>query len=156
MQYLSLPRPNSHPSTPFGRPTQPEIGLAKQIPQFSPSGSDRAYPSPPMSEPYSPSQRTARTVEAERPQYSAPANAPHRVEGGLPLSGEEEEDFSGEDQLGSLEEASPTSEGGYIPASLGSVTSGHDLGGAMSNAPSFNPLQTLSMPMTMSTPTGAM
>ncbi|KAI1494779.1 Ste12-like transcription factor [Biscogniauxia mediterranea] len=50
------------------------------------------------------------------------------VEGGLPLSGEEEEDFSGEDQLGSLEEASPTSEGGYIPASLGSVTSGHDLG----------------------------
>ncbi|KAI0023232.1 Ste12-like transcription factor [Xylariomycetidae sp. FL0641] len=82
-------------------------------------------------------------------------------EGGLPLSGEEDEDFSGEDHLGSLEEASPTSEGGYVPASLNMMTtmppSSHALvTGGMTHAPSFNPLQTLSMPMTMSTPTGAM
>merc|ERR1712000_101170 len=42
-------------------------------------------------------------------------------EGPFALSGEEEEDFSGEDQLGSLEEASPTSENAYITGSLGSV-----------------------------------
>lgn len=119
MQYLSLPRPNSHPSTPFGRPTQPEIGLAKQIPQFSPSGSERAYPSPPMSEPYSPSQRTARTVEAERPQYSAPANAPHRVEGGLPLPSPSAALFDPRQSLPSqsqsLQQQRPLYPGGHHP-----------------------------------------
>jgi transcription factor STE12 len=31
----------------------------------------------------------------------------------------EEEDYEGEDQLGSLEEASPNSENGYLPTSMG-------------------------------------
>ncbi|KAK8022321.1 ste12-like transcription factor [Apiospora rasikravindrae] len=81
-------------------------------------------------------------------------------EGGFNLSGEDEEEYSGEDQLGSLEEASPNSDAGYIPASLNSVA--HDPATSMptstnmSHAPAFNSLQTLSMPMTMSTPTGAM
>lgn len=82
------------------------------------------------------------------------------AEGGLPLSGEEEEDYSGEDQLGSIGEASPTSEGGYVPTSLNSVANSAQPGnlatGGMTHAPAFNPLHTLSMPMTMSTPTGAM
>jgi hypothetical protein len=86
MQSLSLPRPNPNPSTPFGRPTEPEIGLAKLFPKFSPSRSEQQdYPSPPMSEPHSPSQRPARTVESERRQYPVPVNAPHRIETGLPL-----------------------------------------------------------------------
>ncbi|KAI1082249.1 Ste12-like transcription factor [Whalleya microplaca] len=81
------------------------------------------------------------------------------AEGGLPLSGEDEEDYSGEDQLGPLEEASPNSEGGYIPSSLDnlahSTPSSNGLAtGGMNH--SFNSLQTLSMPMTMSTPAGAM
>ncbi|KAK8076565.1 STE like transcription factor [Apiospora phragmitis] len=81
-------------------------------------------------------------------------------EGSFNLSGEDEEEYSGEDQLGSLEEASPNSDAGYIPASLNSVA--HDPATSMptstnmSHAPAFNSLQTLSMPMTMSTPTGAM
>ncbi|KAI1769234.1 Ste12-like transcription factor [Hypoxylon sp. FL1150] len=58
------------------------------------------------------------------------------AENGLTLSGEDEGDYSGEDQLTSLEEASPNSESGY--------------------GQSFNPLQTLSMPMTMSQPPGSM
>ncbi|KAI2782889.1 Ste12-like transcription factor [Daldinia loculata] len=82
------------------------------------------------------------------------------AEGGLTLSGEEEEDFSGEDQLGSLEEASPNSEPGYIPTSLGSIATSmptsNGLSGSGMSQSTFNPLQTLSMPMTMSTPTGAM
>ncbi|OTA81782.1 hypothetical protein M434DRAFT_205049 [Hypoxylon sp. CO27-5] len=82
------------------------------------------------------------------------------ADNGLTLSGEDEEEYSGEDQLGSLEEASPNSESGYVPSSLSSVatstptTNGLATGG-MSQS-SFNPLQTLSMPMTMSTPAGAM
>ncbi|KAK8108760.1 STE like transcription factor [Apiospora sp. TS-2023a] len=81
-------------------------------------------------------------------------------EGSFNLSGEDEEEYSGEDQLGALEEASPNSDAGYIPASLNSVA--HDPATSMpqntnmSHAPAFNSLQTLSMPMTMSTPTGAM
>ncbi|KAK9780589.1 putative Transcription factor steA [Seiridium cardinale] len=84
-------------------------------------------------------------------------------DGSFPLSGEEEEDYSGEDHLGSLEEASPNSEGGYMHASLNGVAHGH--GTPSSNGmmpatsmsqPTFNSLQTLSMPMTMSTPAGAM
>ncbi|RYP67307.1 hypothetical protein DL771_007325 [Monosporascus sp. 5C6A] len=84
------------------------------------------------------------------------------AEGGLSLSGEEEEEFSGEDHLGPLEEASPTSEGGYVSTSLNSVANsaqpnGNGLAGSnMTHGQAFNPLHTLSMPMTMSTPTGAM
>ncbi|KAJ8108519.1 hypothetical protein OPT61_g8119 [Boeremia exigua] len=86
MQSLSLPRPKSLPSTPFGRPTESEVGLAKHIPKFSPHRSEQqGYPSPPMSEPHSPSQRPARTVESERLQYPAPAVAPRRIDTGLPL-----------------------------------------------------------------------
>ncbi|KAL7626928.1 Transcription factor mst12 [Parahypoxylon ruwenzoriense] len=83
------------------------------------------------------------------------------AENGLALSGEEEEEYSGEDQLGSLEEASPNSDAGYVPTSLSSIatstpTSNNGLiTGGMAQS-SFNPLQTLSMPMTMSTPAGAM
>ncbi|KAI1212254.1 STE-domain-containing protein [Annulohypoxylon truncatum] len=82
------------------------------------------------------------------------------AENGLNFSGEDEEEYSGEDQLGSLEEASPNSESGYIPTSLSSVatstptTNGLATGGMTQS--SFNPLQTLSMPMTMSQPAGAM
>jgi transcription factor STE12 len=79
------------------------------------------------------------------------------------LSGEEEDDYSGEDHLGSLEEASPNSESGYMHTSLNGVAHGH--GNATNNGmmpatsmsqPTFNSLQTLSMPMTMSTPASAM
>jgi hypothetical protein len=86
MLSLSLPRPNSHPSTPFGRPTEPETGLAKLFSKFSPTRSEQqGYPSPPMSEPHSPTQRPARTVESERRQYPAPGSASHRSENSLPL-----------------------------------------------------------------------
>ncbi|KAK6952925.1 Transcription factor mst12 [Daldinia eschscholtzii] len=82
------------------------------------------------------------------------------AESNLPLSGEEEEDFSGEDQLGSLEEASPNSEPGYAPSSLNSmatsIPTSNGLSGNGMTQSAFNTLQTLSMPMTMSTPTGAM
>ncbi len=79
------------------------------------------------------------------------------VEGGLSLSGEDEEDYSGEDQLGSLgEEASPTSENGYATSSLNSMAHevAHGSHGIpnMASAPTFNSLQTLSMPMTISQP----
>jgi transcription factor STE12 len=82
-------------------------------------------------------------------------------EGGFPLSGEDEEDYSGEDHLGSLEEASPGSEGGaYMTVSLNGVANGTSPGGASAgnmHAPNFNhSLQTLSMPMTISQPTSAM
>jgi transcription factor STE12 len=81
-------------------------------------------------------------------------------EGGLTLSGEEEEDYSGEDHLGSLgEEASPTSENSYVTNSLNSIAHGNipTSGGIghipnMTSAPTFNSLQTLSMPMTISQP----
>ncbi|KAI1842301.1 hypothetical protein JX266_011469 [Neoarthrinium moseri] len=75
------------------------------------------------------------------------------ADGSFPLSGEDEEEYSGEDHLGSLEEASPTSENGYMPASLNSMA--HGPATTMSQQ-SYNSLQTLSMPMTMSTPAGAM
>lgn len=82
------------------------------------------------------------------------------MEGGFNLSGEDEEEYSGEDQLGSLEEASPTSENGYVPASLNSAVHEHTPSStgisptttSMSHAQSFNSLQTLSMPMTISQP----
>jgi transcription factor STE12 len=81
------------------------------------------------------------------------------VEGGFNLSGEDEEEYSGEDQLGSLEEASPTSEHGYVPASLNSAVNGTSptsngmaSTSALAHSQSFNSLQTLSMPMTISHP----
>jgi transcription factor STE12 len=71
------------------------------------------------------------------------------------MSGEDEEEYSGEEPLGSLgEEASPISEGGYVTASLNSAlhdaspTSANSLG----HSQGFNSLQTLSMPMTISQP----
>jgi len=88
---------------------------------------------------------------------------PDGAEGNSNHSGEDEEEYSGEDNLGSLEEASPTSESSYIPASLNAVANGnahvhahvHSMGPSTSMAPqAFNSLQTLSMPMTMSQPQG--
>lgn len=74
------------------------------------------------------------------------------------MSAEEEEELSGEDQLGSLEEASPSSEMAYVPGSmhpgaesaLGS--NGPNPTGNMGQNQGFNSLQTLSMPMTISQP----
>lgn len=79
------------------------------------------------------------------------------VENGLHLSGEDEDDFSSEDHLGSLEDASPQSEGGYISSSINSLAqNNHALSNeGMTHSTTFNPLQTLSMPMTISTPSGA-
>ena len=83
------------------------------------------------------------------------------TEGSFNLSGEDEEEYSGEDQLGSLEEASPTSETGYLPGSLNSAMNDNASSSSngispttntMSHAQAFNSLQTLSMPMTISQP----
>ncbi|KAH7328436.1 STE like transcription factor-domain-containing protein [Stachybotrys elegans] len=76
-------------------------------------------------------------------------------EGALNLSGEEEEDFSGEDHLGSLEESSPSSEHAYITGSLNSMVGDHSSHGVPVTMASqgYNSLQTLSMPMTISQPT---
>lgn len=81
---------------------------------------------------------------------------------GLNLSGEDEEEYSGEDHLGSLGDASPNSDAGYVTTSLNSVanstppTSNGSMGGPTTSMPSsqshFNSLQTLSLPMTISTP----
>jgi transcription factor STE12 len=76
-------------------------------------------------------------------------------EGALNLSGEEEEDFSGEDHLGSLEESSPSSEHAYITGSLNSMVGDHTSHGVpatMAPSQGYNSLQTLSMPMTISQP----
>lgn len=84
---------------------------------------------------------------------------------GLNLSGEDEEEYSGEDHIGSLGDASPNSDAGYITTSLNSVavstpTSHGSLGsGGMptSQAHHFNnSLQTLSMPMAISQPHAVM
>lgn len=84
---------------------------------------------------------------------------------GLNLSGEDEEEYSGEDLHGSLGDASPNSEGGYVTTSLNSVansintppTSHGSMGSSNSNhmtssQPHYNSLQTLSMPMSITTP----
>lgn len=88
-------------------------------------------------------------------------------EGSFNLSAEEEEEYSGEDQLGSLEEASPSSEAAYVPGSLNSAaneaatlsnngnpsnSSNNNNNNNMGQTQSFNSLQTLSMPMTISHP----
>jgi transcription factor STE12 len=84
---------------------------------------------------------------------------PDGAEGNSNHSGEEEEEYSGEDNLGSLEEASPTSESSYIQASLNAVANSNAQSNGMRPAANmaphaFNSLQTLSMPMTMSQPQG--
>jgi len=78
------------------------------------------------------------------------------VEGSFNLSGEDEEEYSGEDQIGSLDDASPTSETGYVATSLNSAVNGSNSSSTPSNgmghSQAYNSLQTLSMPMTMSQP----
>ena len=90
------------------------------------------------------------------------------VEGNFNLSGEEEEQYSGEDPLESLDDASPTPENGYVAGSLDSAIhnshqNSHQQQHQASNSmppsntnmvqgPSYNSLQTLSMPMTISHP----
>lgn len=80
-------------------------------------------------------------------------------------SGEEEEQYSGEDQMSSLDDASPTSENAYVTGSLDAAVNGSNNANSNNNASSngtsnmaqtqqqtFNSLQTLSMPMTISQP----
>ena len=59
----------------------------------------------------------------------------------------EEEDYEGEDQLGSLEEASPNSENGYLPTSMGQVFNGMNsmaMSMGMSNSGMAAPSQLIS------------
>jgi hypothetical protein len=85
MQSLVLPRPTSFLPTPLGHPSEPEDGLAKIRSKFSPSRPEQhSYPSPPMSEPHSPSRRSAQTSNPSRHSYHAPGNPAHRFEAGLP------------------------------------------------------------------------
>ncbi|SPQ22468.1 c0f7f7e4-a19f-4f34-8383-a5e1fae4c91c [Thermothielavioides terrestris] len=76
-------------------------------------------------------------------------------------SGEEEEQYSGEDN--SLGDASPTSENGYVAGSLDAAVNGNSNASAangmsstvptsLAHTQTFNSLQTLSMPMTISQP----
>jgi hypothetical protein len=86
MQSLSLPRPTLHSSTPFGPSSDPDNGLAKLSQKFSPARSEHhGYPSPPMSEPHSPTRRPAQTVESHHRHYAAPAAAPPPGEGPVSL-----------------------------------------------------------------------
>ncbi|KAG6006358.1 hypothetical protein E4U54_000191 [Claviceps lovelessii] len=78
-------------------------------------------------------------------------------EGSFNSSAEEEEDYSGEDQLGCLEEGSPASDSAYVAGSLNGVghettaSSNHgNLSSHMSQTQSFNSLQSLGMPMNIS------
>ncbi|KAK3942955.1 putative transcription factor [Diplogelasinospora grovesii] len=94
-------------------------------------------------------------------QHKRTHDKPEGAEGSFNYSGEEEEEYSGEDQLGSLEEASPTSEGGYMThASLNSAMNSNTptssgmtpTANLVHHQQSYNSLQTLSMPMTISQP----
>ncbi|CAO2650428.1 Nn.00g017200.m01.CDS01 [Neocucurbitaria sp. VM-36] len=86
MQILALPRPTSLLPTPFGRTAEPEDGLAKYRPKFSPNRPEQqSYPSPPMSEPHSPSRRLAQTVESGHLSYSPAVGASQRPDAGFPL-----------------------------------------------------------------------
>jgi hypothetical protein len=81
MQSLPLPGPTSLLSTPFGRPVEPEDGLAKFRSKFSPNRPEhQGYPSPPMSEPHSPSRRPAQSVESARLSYPPLASVSQRSE----------------------------------------------------------------------------
>jgi hypothetical protein len=86
MQSLVLPRPTSFLPTSFGHPPEAEDGLAKFRSKFSPGRPEQhSYPSPPMSEPHSPTRRSAQTSDPSRPSYHGPVNQPHRSEASLPL-----------------------------------------------------------------------
>lgn len=86
MQSLVLPRPTSLHTSPFGRPLEPENGLAKLRSRFSPGRPEQqSYPSPPMSESHSPSRHITQTSEAVPHSYSAPTSNAPRPETGLPL-----------------------------------------------------------------------
>ncbi|RKU48006.1 homeodomain transcription factor ste12 [Coniochaeta pulveracea] len=79
------------------------------------------------------------------------------AEGNLNLSAEDEEDYSGEDQLG-LDDASPISESAFNMPSLNQLANGHASSNSIMRPSSmprpqlYNSLQTLSMPMTLSQP----
>jgi transcription factor STE12 len=78
------------------------------------------------------------------------------ADGNLNISGEDEEDFSGEDQLG-LEDASPTSDSAFIMPAQNQLANGHQPSPSNSmmmpsSMPRYHNLQTLSMPMTLSQP----
>lgn len=86
MQSLVLPRPTSFLPTPLGHHSEPEDSLAKLRSKFSPGRPEQqSYPSPPMSEPHSPSRRSAQTSEPSHYSYHGPANAAQRTEANLPL-----------------------------------------------------------------------
>ncbi|KAI8936311.1 hypothetical protein NX059_006729 [Plenodomus lindquistii] len=86
MQILALPRPTSLLTTPFGRPAESEVGLAKFRSNFSPARPEQhCYPSPPMSEPHSPTRGAAQTSEPARQSYPPHVNTRHPSEAGLPL-----------------------------------------------------------------------
>jgi hypothetical protein len=82
MQSLPLPGPTSLLSTPFGRPAEPEDGLTKFRSRFSPNRPEhQGYPSPPMSEPHSPSRRSAQSIASARLSYPPLAGTSQRLEG---------------------------------------------------------------------------
>lgn len=64
----------------------------------------------------------------------------------------EEEDYEGEDHLGSLEEASPNSENGYLPTSMGGSFSGLQMTISMSNSSMAAPSQLISNHQMMQQP----
>lgn len=86
MQSLALPRPISSFSAPLGLPSEHEDGLAKFRSKFSPSRSEQqGYPSPPMSEPHSPTRRHPQTSDPSRTSYSSLGGSSHGLVRGLPL-----------------------------------------------------------------------
>lgn len=86
MQSLVLPRPTSFLPAPLGHPSEPEDGLAKLRSKFSPGRPEQqSYPSPPMSEPHSPTRRSAQTSDPSRHSYHGPVTTPLRLEAGVPL-----------------------------------------------------------------------
>lgn len=82
MQSLALPGPTSLLSTPFGRPAEPQEGLAALRAKCSPNRPEQlGYPSPPMSEPHSPSRRSAQSVESARLSYPPLLSTSQRSDG---------------------------------------------------------------------------
>lgn len=85
MQSLSF-RPTLLSSTPFGRDTESENGLARLHSQPSPyRPEDRSYPSPPMSDSHSPSRRLEHAFPSDRQPYPLPVSAPRIAEAGVSL-----------------------------------------------------------------------
>lgn len=81
MQSLSLPRPTSLPSTPFGRYQDSGSSLAKFPLHSSPGRPEQhSYPSPPMSDSHSPARRSAHVVEPEGLTYPPPMLETRRLE----------------------------------------------------------------------------